>query len=66
MVDVLIAGIVAMVISIVAGPSFISFLRLREFGQQIREEGPAAARRQAGHADDGRAPDPVLGGGRRS
>jgi phospho-N-acetylmuramoyl-pentapeptide-transferase len=40
-VDVLIAGIVAMVISIVAGPRFITFLRLREYGQPIREEGPA-------------------------
>jgi phospho-N-acetylmuramoyl-pentapeptide-transferase len=40
-VDVLIATIVAIVISIVAGPRFISFLRLREYGQQIREEGPA-------------------------
>jgi phospho-N-acetylmuramoyl-pentapeptide-transferase len=40
-VDVLIAGIVAMVISIVAGPHFIGFLRLRAYGQQIREEGPA-------------------------
>jgi len=29
-----------MVISIVAGPKFISFLRRNEFGQQIREEGP--------------------------
>jgi phospho-N-acetylmuramoyl-pentapeptide-transferase len=41
-VTVLIAGIVAMVISIVAGPRFIRFLRLKEYGQQIREEGPAA------------------------
>ena len=41
MVDVLIAGIVGMVISIAAGPRFIRFLRLREYGQQIREEGPA-------------------------
>jgi phospho-N-acetylmuramoyl-pentapeptide-transferase len=41
-VDVLIATIVATVISIVAGPRFISFLRLREYGQQIREEGPVA------------------------
>jgi phospho-N-acetylmuramoyl-pentapeptide-transferase len=41
MVDVLIAGIVAMVISIVAGPRFINFLRLREYGQPIRAEGPA-------------------------
>jgi phospho-N-acetylmuramoyl-pentapeptide-transferase len=40
-VDVLIAGIVAMVVSIVAGPRFINFLRLREYGQPIREEGPA-------------------------
>jgi phospho-N-acetylmuramoyl-pentapeptide-transferase len=40
-VTVLIAAIVAMVISIVAGPRFINFLRLREYGQQIREEGPA-------------------------
>jgi phospho-N-acetylmuramoyl-pentapeptide-transferase len=40
-VDVLIATIVAMVISIVAGPRFIAFLRLREYGQQIREDGPA-------------------------
>src|SRR4026208_1321089 len=29
-----------MVISIVAGPKFIEFLRRNEFGQQIREEGP--------------------------
>jgi phospho-N-acetylmuramoyl-pentapeptide-transferase len=39
--DVLIAGIVAMVISIAAGPRFIRFLRIREYGQQIREEGPS-------------------------
>jgi phospho-N-acetylmuramoyl-pentapeptide-transferase len=38
---VLIAGIVAGVISIVAGPRFIAFLRRKELGQQIREEGPA-------------------------
>ena len=41
MVDVLIAAIVAMVISIAAGPRFIQFLRSREVGQQIRAEGPA-------------------------
>jgi phospho-N-acetylmuramoyl-pentapeptide-transferase len=40
MVEVLLAGVVAMVISIVAGPKFISFLRRNEFGQQIREDGP--------------------------
>jgi phospho-N-acetylmuramoyl-pentapeptide-transferase len=39
-VQVLLAGIIAMVISIVAGPKFIDFLRRNEFGQQIRAEGP--------------------------
>ena len=38
---VLAAGIFAMVISILAGPKFIEFLRRKEFGQHIREEGPA-------------------------
>jgi phospho-N-acetylmuramoyl-pentapeptide-transferase len=37
---VLAAGIVAMVLSIVVGPKFIEFLRRRELGQFIREEGP--------------------------
>jgi phospho-N-acetylmuramoyl-pentapeptide-transferase len=37
---VIIAGIVAMVISIVLGPKLIDFLRRRELGQHIREEGP--------------------------
>ncbi len=41
MVRVLIAGLIAMVISIVIGPKFIEFLRRNEIGQQIREEGPA-------------------------
>jgi phospho-N-acetylmuramoyl-pentapeptide-transferase len=41
-VQVLLAGIIAMVISIVAGPKFIDFLRRNEFGQQIRAEGPQA------------------------
>ncbi len=40
MVEVLLAGIVAMVISIAAGPKFIEFLRRNELGQHIREEGP--------------------------
>jgi phospho-N-acetylmuramoyl-pentapeptide-transferase len=40
MTRVLIAGIVAGVISIVAGPRFIELLRRKELGQQIREEGP--------------------------
>jgi len=38
---VLVAGVVAGVISILAGPRFIAFLRRKELGQQIREEGPA-------------------------
>jgi len=40
MVEVLLAGVLSMVISIVAGPKFIEFLRQNEFGQMIREEGP--------------------------
>jgi phospho-N-acetylmuramoyl-pentapeptide-transferase len=40
-VRVLVAAIVAMVISIVIGPKFIEFLRRREVGQFIRAEGPA-------------------------
>jgi phospho-N-acetylmuramoyl-pentapeptide-transferase len=39
-VQVLLSGILAMVIAIVAGPKFIEFLRRNEFGQHIREEGP--------------------------
>jgi len=38
---VLAAGILAMAISILGGPKFIEFLRRNEFGQHIREEGPA-------------------------
>jgi phospho-N-acetylmuramoyl-pentapeptide-transferase len=37
---VLIAGLVALTVSILIGPRFIAFLRANEFGQQIREEGP--------------------------
>jgi phospho-N-acetylmuramoyl-pentapeptide-transferase len=40
MTEVLLAGIIAMVISIGAGPKFIDFLRRNELGQHIREEGP--------------------------
>jgi phospho-N-acetylmuramoyl-pentapeptide-transferase len=38
---VIAAGLFAMVISILAGPKFIDFLRRNEMGQHIREEGPA-------------------------
>jgi len=37
---VLIAALTALVISVLAGPKFIEFLRHNEFGQHIREEGP--------------------------
>jgi phospho-N-acetylmuramoyl-pentapeptide-transferase len=40
LVRVLIAGLAAMLISILVGPRFIAFLRRREYGQTIREEGP--------------------------
>jgi phospho-N-acetylmuramoyl-pentapeptide-transferase len=38
---VLAAAILSMAISILAGPKFIDFLRREEYGQHIREEGPA-------------------------
>jgi phospho-N-acetylmuramoyl-pentapeptide-transferase len=37
---VLIAALVALILSILIGPRFIAFLRSNEFGQHIREEGP--------------------------
>ena len=48
------AGLLAMLISIVAGPKFIDFLRRNEMGQHIREEGPENPPDQAGDADHGR------------
>jgi phospho-N-acetylmuramoyl-pentapeptide-transferase len=38
--EILIAGLASLLISIFLGPKFIEFLRRKEFGQQIREEGP--------------------------
>ena len=38
--EILIAGMAAMLICIFLGPRFIEYLRVREFGQHIREEGP--------------------------
>ncbi len=46
--EVLIAGMAAMLITIFLGPRFIEYLRVREFGQQIREEGPAGHHAKAG------------------
>src|ERR1700742_1070404 len=40
MAHVLIAALVALLISILAGPFFIDFLRRHALGQNIREEGP--------------------------
>ena len=40
MTRVLIAALVALIVSILVGPKFIDFLRRNEFGQHIREDGP--------------------------
>jgi phospho-N-acetylmuramoyl-pentapeptide-transferase len=40
MTRVLIAALVALIVSIVVGPRFIEFLRRNEFGAHIREDGP--------------------------
>jgi phospho-N-acetylmuramoyl-pentapeptide-transferase len=45
---VIAAGLFAMVLSIVVGPKFIDFLRRKELGQHIREEGPEGHRVKAG------------------
>jgi phospho-N-acetylmuramoyl-pentapeptide-transferase len=45
---VIAAGLLAMVLSIVVGPKFIDFLRRKELGQHIREEGPEGHRVKAG------------------
>ena len=52
--EVLIAGTASLLICIFLSPRFISFLRQREFGQQIREDGP-----QEHHAKAG---TPTMGG----
>jgi phospho-N-acetylmuramoyl-pentapeptide-transferase len=45
---VLIGGTAALLICIFLSPKFIEFLRRREFGQQIREEGPKGHHQKAG------------------
>jgi phospho-N-acetylmuramoyl-pentapeptide-transferase len=52
--EILIAGIASLLLCMFLGPKFIEFLREKEFGQQIREEGPA------GH--HGKAGTPTMGG----
>jgi phospho-N-acetylmuramoyl-pentapeptide-transferase len=46
--EVLIAGTASLLICIFLSPKFISFLREREFGQNIREEGPEGHHAKAG------------------
>ncbi len=41
---VLIAGTASLLLCLFLSPKFIEFLRRREFGQNIREEGPKATR----------------------
>src|ERR671919_2064640 len=46
--EILISGMAAMLICIFLGPRFIEYLRLKEFGQHIREEGPEEHHEKAG------------------
>src|SRR4051794_9855742 len=46
--EILIAGIASLLICMFLGPRFIDLLREREFGQQIREEGPEGHHAKAG------------------
>jgi phospho-N-acetylmuramoyl-pentapeptide-transferase len=46
--EILIAGMAALLITFFLGPKFIEFLRERDFGQQIREEGPQGHLAKAG------------------
>jgi phospho-N-acetylmuramoyl-pentapeptide-transferase len=52
--EILIGGMASLLICVFVGPRFIDYLRVREFGQHIREEGPA------GHV--GKAGTPTMGG----
>ncbi len=52
--EIVIGGSASLLICMFLGPRFIEYLRLKEFGQQIREEGPA------GH--HGKAGTPTMGG----
>jgi phospho-N-acetylmuramoyl-pentapeptide-transferase len=48
MAQVLIGGIAALLICIFLSPKFIDFLRLREFGQHVRDDGPQGHLTKAG------------------
>jgi phospho-N-acetylmuramoyl-pentapeptide-transferase len=52
--EIVIGGSASLLICMFLGPRFIEYLRLKEFGQHIREEGPA------GH--HGKAGTPTMGG----
>jgi phospho-N-acetylmuramoyl-pentapeptide-transferase len=52
--EILIGGMASLLICVFIGPRFIEYLRVKEFGQHIREEGPA------GH--HGKAGTPTMGG----
>src|ERR687892_2929004 len=52
--EILIGGMASLLICMFLGPRFIEYLRIKEFGQHIREEGPA------GH--HGKAGTPTMGG----
>jgi phospho-N-acetylmuramoyl-pentapeptide-transferase len=52
--EILIGGMASLLICVFLGPRFIEFLRVKEFGQHIREEGPE------GH--HGKAGTPTMGG----
>src|SRR5882724_9093659 len=46
--EILIAGTASLLICVFLSPKFISFLREREFGQHIRQEGPEGHHTKAG------------------
>jgi phospho-N-acetylmuramoyl-pentapeptide-transferase len=46
--EILIGGIASLLICVFLGPKFIDFLREKEFGQHIREEGPEGHHEKAG------------------
>src|SRR5438270_1701464 len=46
--EILIGGTAALLICVFLSPKFIAFLRVREFGQHIREEGPEGHHAKAG------------------
>src|SRR5438270_2451375 len=52
--EILIAGIASLLLCMFLGPKCIQFLRAKEFGQQITEEGPAG--------NKGKAGTPTMGG----